>query len=102
MPDADINTLLVAPRHINRSEFFSSFLEMLQEEKGVKNVTVSSIIMHQLLGYKMLYIHLGKLINNCLGAHVSDITHSLIVIIIRRQLREHMYLSLRWITMELR
>jgi poly(A) polymerase len=35
---ADIDTLLVAPRHIERSEFFSSFLEMLQEEKGVNNI----------------------------------------------------------------
>ena len=38
---ADIDTLLVAPRHIDRSEFFSSFLEMLQEEKTVTNIRVS-------------------------------------------------------------
>lgn len=35
---ADIDTLLVAPRHIERSEFFSSFKEMLYEEKGVTNI----------------------------------------------------------------
>ena len=38
---ADIDTLLVAPRHIDRSEFFSSFLEMLQQEKVVTNIRVS-------------------------------------------------------------
>ena len=43
MVGADIDTLLVAPRHIERSEFFSSFLEMLQEEKGVNNVRVCLI-----------------------------------------------------------
>ena len=35
---ADIDTLLVAPRHINRDDFFSSFKELLEKEKGVQNV----------------------------------------------------------------
>jgi poly(A) polymerase len=35
---ADIDTLLVAPRHVDRSEFFSSFIEMLQEEKSITNI----------------------------------------------------------------
>jgi len=38
---ADIDTLLVAPRHIERSDFFSSFQDMLCKEKGVQNVRVS-------------------------------------------------------------
>ena len=35
---ADIDTLLITPRHIERSDFFSSFQEMLLSEKGVSNV----------------------------------------------------------------
>lgn len=35
---ADIDTLLVAPRHIDRSDFFSSFYELLLQERGVTNV----------------------------------------------------------------
>lgn len=38
---ADIDTLLVAPRHVDRSDFFASFREMLCKEKGVTNVRVS-------------------------------------------------------------
>ena len=38
---ADIDTLLVAPRHVERYEFFSSFLQLLQEEKTVTNIRVS-------------------------------------------------------------
>lgn len=38
---ADIDTLLVAPRHVDRSDFFSSFIEVLLKEKGVSNVRVS-------------------------------------------------------------
>jgi poly(A) polymerase len=34
-PDADIDTLLVAPRHIDRDDFFSLFYELLLQEKGV-------------------------------------------------------------------
>ena len=37
---ADIDTLLVAPRHIERSDFFTSFMDMLLKEKGVQNVRV--------------------------------------------------------------
>ena len=39
-PGADIDTLLVAPRHLDRSDFFSSFQDMLCKEKGVQNVRV--------------------------------------------------------------
>ena len=35
---ADIDTLLVAPRHVDRADFFSSFHKMLMSEKGVVNV----------------------------------------------------------------
>lgn len=38
---ADIDTLLVAPRHVDRSDFFSSFIEVLLKEKVVSNVRVS-------------------------------------------------------------
>lgn len=35
---ADIDTLLIAPRHVERTDFFSSFHEMLLSEKGITNV----------------------------------------------------------------
>ena len=37
-PGADIDTLLVAPRHIDRDDFFSSFYELLLQEKGVAGI----------------------------------------------------------------
>ncbi|CAB4008917.1 poly(A) polymerase type 3-like, partial [Paramuricea clavata] len=36
--DANIDTLLVAPRHITRKDFFSSFYEILEENKEVKKL----------------------------------------------------------------
>ena len=35
---ADIDTLLVAPRHVQRVDFFDTFYEMLCKEKGVSGV----------------------------------------------------------------
>jgi len=35
---ADIDTLCVAPRHVDRSEFFTTFFEMLKNEPGVKEL----------------------------------------------------------------
>lgn len=35
---ADIDTLLIAPRHMERTDFFASFLDMLLSEKGITNV----------------------------------------------------------------
>jgi poly(A) polymerase len=39
---ADIDTLLVAPRHIERNDFFTSFKEMLLSCKHVTNVRAVS------------------------------------------------------------
>ena len=35
---ADIDTLLVAPRHIDRADFFDSFYALLSKEKGITDV----------------------------------------------------------------
>lgn len=35
---ADIDTLLIAPRHIERTDFFTSFQDLLLAEKGITNV----------------------------------------------------------------
>lgn len=35
---ADIDTLCVAPRHVDRSDFFSSFVELLKEQEEVKDL----------------------------------------------------------------
>ena len=37
---ADIDTLCVAPRHVDRSDFFSSFLDLLKEQDEVKDLRV--------------------------------------------------------------
>lgn len=37
---ADIDTLLVAPRHIERTDFFSSFYEFLKEKEETKDLRV--------------------------------------------------------------
>ena len=38
---ADIDTLLVAPRHIDRADFFCSFYEILLSQPEVTNLRVS-------------------------------------------------------------
>lgn len=35
---ADIDTLCVAPRHVQREDFFSSFLELLREQPEAKDI----------------------------------------------------------------
>ncbi|KAH7971645.1 hypothetical protein HPB52_001143 [Rhipicephalus sanguineus] len=35
---ADIDTLCVAPRHIERSDFFTSFVELLRQQEEVKDL----------------------------------------------------------------
>lgn len=42
-PGADIDTLLVVPRHVEREEFFELFEGMLKQTEGVLEVTVSQI-----------------------------------------------------------
>ena len=37
---ADIDTLLVAPRHIDRVDFFSTFFEVLQNHPNVTDLRV--------------------------------------------------------------
>ena len=37
---ADIDTLCVAPRHINRSDFFDSFYELLKQQPETKDLRV--------------------------------------------------------------
>ena len=38
---ADIDTLCVAPRHVDRSDFFGSFFEMLKERPQATDLRVS-------------------------------------------------------------
>ncbi|KAG8931019.1 polynucleotide adenylyltransferase [Tulasnella sp. 419] len=38
-PGADIDTLLVVPKHVSRDDFFTTFLPMLQEFEGTTEVT---------------------------------------------------------------
>jgi hypothetical protein len=41
---ADIDTLCVAPRHIERQDFFTSLFEMLQGNSEVTELTVPSLV----------------------------------------------------------
>lgn len=40
---ADIDTLCVAPRHVDRLDFFASFYELLRNEPDVRDIRVSII-----------------------------------------------------------
>lgn len=40
---ADIDALCVAPRHVDRSDFFTSFYEKLKEQEEVKDLRVSNM-----------------------------------------------------------
>lgn len=42
---ADIDALCVAPRHIERAEFFTSFIERLQSEPGIRELRVSDLLL---------------------------------------------------------
>ncbi len=41
-PGADIDTLIVVPKHVSREDFFTAFEPMLRETPGVTEATVSS------------------------------------------------------------
>lgn len=49
---ADIDTLLVAPRHIDRSDFFSTFYEFLKQREETSDVRVCFHILLILLTQK--------------------------------------------------
>jgi len=42
-PGADIDTLLVAPRHVHRSDFFGTFYDILKNNEDVKELRVSKL-----------------------------------------------------------
>ncbi len=41
LPGADIDALCVAPRHVERSDFFQSFFEKLKQHEEIKDLRVS-------------------------------------------------------------
>ena len=51
LPGADIDTLLVAPRHVDRSDFFGTFYDILKNNEDVKELRVSKL-KYFLLNYK--------------------------------------------------
>lgn len=42
---ADIDALCVAPRHVERSDFFQSFIEKLKHQEEIKNLRVSKLFL---------------------------------------------------------
>ena len=55
---ADIDTLCVAPRHVERSDFFKSFLELLKAQPEVKELRVHfiAVFLHCLLDIFLLFV----------------------------------------------
>ena len=45
MAGADIDALCVAPRHVERAEFFSSFIERLQSEPSIRDLRVGDLLL---------------------------------------------------------
>ena len=43
-PGSDIDTLCVAPRHVDRSDFFSSFVEKLKKQPETSELRVGSLL----------------------------------------------------------
>jgi len=67
---ADIDTLCVAPRHVDRSEFFTSFFELLKKEPGVRELRASSdLTIH--LSHKLVNF-LIKFLPQSIGAAVVN------------------------------
>lgn len=50
-PGADIDALCVAPRHVERSDFFQSFFEKLKQHEEIKDLRVSLGVPFFLLMY---------------------------------------------------
>ena len=51
----NIDTLLVAPRHVERSDFFGTFYETLKENEDVKKLRVSMYYNTGLCGYVFVF-----------------------------------------------
>uniref|UniRef100_A0A452GQC2 polynucleotide adenylyltransferase n=1 Tax=Gopherus agassizii TaxID=38772 RepID=A0A452GQC2_9SAUR len=45
---ADIDALCVAPRHVERSDFFQSFFEKLKAQDGIRNLRVSFLLVFRI------------------------------------------------------
>jgi poly(A) polymerase len=52
---ADIDALCVAPRHIDRSDYFTSFFEILKQQKEVTDLRVSGTVVLQIIFYKICF-----------------------------------------------
>lgn len=56
-PGADIDTLIVFPKHVSRDDFFTVFEPMLREFEGIGEVTVRIIQLHSLGGTRLYSAH---------------------------------------------
>ena len=73
LPGADIiDTLLVAPRHIQREDFFTSFYELLKSHEDVKELRVSRKF-HQLLHSQVQKVHPLNLLNRNVWVRLGEL-----------------------------
>ena len=72
---ADIDTLCVAPRHVERADFFGSFYDLLKEQNEVKDLRVSRKLTVEILSVA----YTGHIIY-----YIPPITKSLLLFIIRQ------------------
>lgn len=55
---ADIDALCVAPRHIDRSDYFTSFFEILKQHKEVTDLRVSGMYSCELYATEFIVFHI--------------------------------------------
>lgn len=54
---ADIDALCVAPRHIDRSDYFTSFFEILKQQKEVTDLRVSGMYSANFMEQNFIVFH---------------------------------------------
>ena len=73
---ADIDTLLVAPRHIDRNDFFTSFKELLVNTKGVTNIRVRHTPFHHTHTRTHTHTHTHTHVHTHIHTHTHVHTHT--------------------------
>jgi poly(A) polymerase Pap1 len=71
-PDADIDALCVAPRHVDRSDFFKGFVTVLEKTPGVTDIRVVEEAYVPVLKMKFDDIEVDLLFAKLLVSQIKD------------------------------